>query len=567
MALCLVARAEGKTPRSYPLPNQRIHIGRSEENDIVLPSFSVSAHHATLSKTNDGFLLSDDGSKNGILVAGERVPSVLLTPMGVVALLGDTMLSIAEGETGEIRMALAVESDVAGRERDTESIPEPDAEMAMQVVTDVVRERLDGPQEALAQMQRLLRATSAQWIEITGRGDAAVVARVGRDVPAEVRQRLHSLGESPCWIERIGAISVIAAVVRRRRRRQMLFASFEGAPREFAGWEKTFFDSMGALLLEREVTVPVAIPAKPARKESSRPFIAESAAILTLVEQATRWPLPDDAILLVGESGTGKELMARHLHDQGPMANGDFLAVSCATWPEHLVDSMLVGVEKRTATEVDQRKGFFAAADGGTLFLDEIGELSDAMQGKLMRILQERTVMPLGSTKEHPFNVRIVAATDREERLRDPLRYRFRFRFRVPPLRERPDDIVPLVMRFVGDACRERRFARLGVSEIALQALRAYPWPGNVRQLESVVHAAVAASEGSGPLHLEHLQLPPVEQHEPLHEFRDDSERARILAVLDSKRGNKAAAARELGRSREWLRLAMRRLGLTAKPS
>jgi DNA-binding NtrC family response regulator len=566
MALCLIARTEGKAPRRYPLPNLLIHIGRSEENDVVLPSFSVSAHHATLSRTDDGFLLSDDGSKNGIVVAGARVPSALLMPMGSVAWLGDTALSIEEGETGEVRMAIAVENTAARTpERDTEVISKPDATTAMQLVADVARGCLDGPQEALARMRAMLRATSAHCIEIVARREAAIVAMSGPEVPADVRERIDKAGPTPRWIERIGSTTVIAAVVELRHMRQIVLATFEGGPREFAPWEKAFFDSMAALLIDRNEAPPIAA-VKPPQTERSDSFICESAAMKELVERATRHPLPQDAILLVGESGTGKELMARLLHEHAPHGRrGRFLAVNCANWPEHLADSMLLGIEKRTASEVDPRDGFFVAADGGTLFLDEIGHLSDSMQGKLMRLLQERTVMPLGSHKAKPVNLRIVAATDREERLHDPLRYRFRFRFRVPPLRERDDDVVPLMMHFIREACRERNFARLAVSESALHALRRYPWPGNVRQLESVVHSAVAASEGSGPLHLDHFQLPPADESVPSRESDEERERVRIVSALAHTGGNKAAAAKRLGYSREWLRLAMRRLGITAK--
>ena len=282
MALCLIVRTEGKAPRRYPLPNLLIHIGRSEENDVVLPSFSVSAHHATLSRTDDGFLLSDDGSKNGIVVAGARVPSALLMPMGSVAWLGDTALSIEEGETGEVRMAIAVENTAARTpERDTEVISKPDATTAMQLVADVARGRLDGPQEALARMRAILRATSAHCIEIVARREAAIVATSGPEVPADVRERIDKAGATPRWIERIGSTTIIAAVVELRHMRQIVLATFEGGPREFAPWEKAFFDSMAALLIDRNEAPPIAA-VKPPQTERSDSFICESAAMKEL---------------------------------------------------------------------------------------------------------------------------------------------------------------------------------------------------------------------------------------------------------------------------------------------
>ncbi|ABK12888.1 sigma 54-interacting transcriptional regulator [Burkholderia orbicola] len=224
---------------------------------------------------------------------------------------------------------------------------------------------------------------------------------------------------------------------------------------------------------------------------------------LALLEQVRRVAPSDANVLIVGETGTGKELIARHVHELGARRDGPFVAVNCGAFSETLVDSELFGHEKGAFTGAFSAKpGWFEAAHGGTLFLDEIGDLPLAMQVKLLRVLQEREVVRLGSRTGIPVDVRVVAATNVDlqqavaaGKFRGDLFYRLNVvQLAVPPLRDRPGDILPLARHFF-DIYRDR----LGggprrIDPRAERRLQAHGWPGNIRELENVIHHALLVS-------------------------------------------------------------------------
>lgn len=216
-------------------------------------------------------------------------------------------------------------------------------------------------------------------------------------------------------------------------------------------------------------------------------------------------------ILVHGESGTGKELVARAVHVCSPRASEPFVSVNCGAFPETLLESELFGYVKGAFTGANQNKrGLFEVADGGTIFLDEISEMSLAMQVKLLRVLQERTVRPVGGTSEIPIDVRVIAATNRdldklvsENAFREDLYYRLSvIPIRVPALRERREDIPLLVNHFLKKYAPAAGRGIAGVNAQSLQALRGYDWPGNVRQLENTIERGVALETGE-ELHVE----------------------------------------------------------------
>jgi transcriptional regulator with GAF, ATPase, and Fis domain len=294
--------------------------------------------------------------------------------------------------------------------------------------------------------------------------------------------------------------------------------------------------------------------------------------LLTLVDKVAG---SDVTVLIRGESGTGKELVAEAIHRGSPRAGGPLVAVNCAALTETLLDSELFGHEKGAFTGAVKRKlGRFELAQGGTIFLDEIGDVSAALQAKLLRVLQEKTFVRVGGTETITADVRLIAATNRdlEEAIRrghfrEDLYYRLSvFPIRVPPLRERREDIPDLMEFFL----RQRGRQLSDIDPAAVDQLVRYGWPGNVRELENVIERAVILAAGGEKIGSAHLPLPassPAAAPAPGEELNlERLERQSILQALKQSGGNKSAAARLLGITRRTLYSRMERLGLRGDP-
>jgi transcriptional regulator with PAS, ATPase and Fis domain len=302
-----------------------------------------------------------------------------------------------------------------------------------------------------------------------------------------------------------------------------------------------------------------------ARGESF-PILAESRAMRTALDLIDRAATCDTPVLILGESGTGKELLARTLHRTSPRADGPFVAVNCSAIPETLLESELFGHRKGAFTDAHQdRPGLFQTAEGGTIFLDEIGDMAPALQGKLLRVLQEKEVQPLGGMTPVPIDVRIVTATHRDlmrlvesDRFREDLMYRINvIEVQVPPLRERPDDLLPLVHHFLDKHGRLLGKCGSTVSHDAMAALRRHRWPGNVRELENVIERALVLGDGNvvdlGDLPQRVRDQPSRDSFAAKGRRLADVEREHIIRTLREAAGNKAAAARVLGLDRKTL--------------
>jgi transcriptional regulator with PAS, ATPase and Fis domain len=289
---------------------------------------------------------------------------------------------------------------------------------------------------------------------------------------------------------------------------------------------------------------------------------ARSRPIRRLMDLARRIALVDSTVLITGESGTGKERVARLIHGASSRAGRPFITVNCGAITETLLESELFGHVRGAFTgAVMERPGLFEAANGGTLLLDEIGEISSAMQVKLLRVLQEREIRRVGDSLSRPVDVRVIAATNRdlaremaEGRFRRDLYYRLHVvALEVPPLRERREDIPALAETLLAEAATRLGRALAGLSPRAAEQLLAYPWPGNVRELENAMERAVALARGPRA-ELEDLpeevRAPPPAPCPPLSlPIRPLAavEQAYILAVLEFNGGNQARAARQLG--------------------
>jgi two-component system response regulator AtoC len=241
------------------------------------------------------------------------------------------------------------------------------------------------------------------------------------------------------------------------------------------------------------------------RASGEHPIVAASESMIEVLEVMERAAAFKATVLLTGESGTGKEVLARAIHAQSPRRGEAFVAVNCAAIPEALLESELFGHARGAFTGADRaRRGLFVEADGGTLFLDEVGELPNALQAKLLRVLQEEEVRPLGDAKSRRIDVRVLAATARDleaevaaGRFREDLFYRLNVvRLAVPPLRERPKDVPLLVDHFLARFRTVLGKPVRGIADEALARLVAYPWPGNVRELENVVERALILASG-----------------------------------------------------------------------
>jgi len=312
--------------------------------------------------------------------------------------------------------------------------------------------------------------------------------------------------------------------------------------------------------------------------------IVRDPAMRTLYADAARVARATINVLLLGETGVGKEVLARAIHAHSPRAKGPFLGVNCGALAESLLESELFGSEKGAFTGALARAGLFEAANGGTVFLDEVGELPLGTQVKLLRVLEERVVTRLGSTRARPIDVRILAATNRDVetdsrqgRLRPDLYFRLNgVALIVPPLRERPREIEALSASFLLAACRDlERSSPLTFSDAALEVLRRHAWPGNVRELRNAVErAAVMCTESTIlPEHLPPALLGAVRTpraNEPsqapsLHAEMKALERSRIVEALERCGGNQSEAARQLGMPRRTLVSRLAELGLARR--
>jgi len=297
-------------------------------------------------------------------------------------------------------------------------------------------------------------------------------------------------------------------------------------------------------------------------------IIGNSLKMRELLEMITYVAPTEATVLIAGESGTGKELVAEALHHNSERRSGPFIKVNCAALAESLLESELFGHEKGAFTGADrQREGKFVQADGGTLFLDEIGETSQAMQVKLLRVLQEHELQRVGGEKTIRVDVRILAATNRnlEEEVkvgnfREDLYYRLNVvTLTVPPLRERHGDIPLLVRHFVDKFGAKNRRVVTGILPECMELLSRYPWPGNVRELENAIERGIILMRGeeltekSLPLSVQRYKDHETERvvEQPASLF--DLEKKLILETMERTEGNKSEAARRLGITRKTL--------------
>jgi two-component system, NtrC family, response regulator PilR len=323
-------------------------------------------------------------------------------------------------------------------------------------------------------------------------------------------------------------------------------------------------------------------------EQSVEQLIGDHPTMQALREQISKLARSQAPIYIAGESGSGKERVARLIHSIGPRREKPFIAVNCGAIPSELMESEFFGHRKGSFTGAyEDRKGLFREADGGTLFLDEVADLPLHMQVKLLRAIQEESVRPVGESREFPVNIRLLCATHKslgrevaEGRFRQDLYYRLNvIETRVPALRKSAVDIPSLTEHILGRLCQLWNLPLPQITDDAWRALKSYPFPGNVRELENILERALTLSDGQ-QIDKSHLQLPDAlsenaSSHSngitalpsrpagtPLEEFLQEVERTELLRALDATHWNRTAAAKKLGMTFRSLRYRLQKLSL-----
>ena len=590
----LEARISGQVFR-WPLKEGESFLGRDAECDLCIDDGSISRRHLRLLLDDGRLQVADLGSTNGLWVEGERVELADLGidewfAAGTVLLALREGLSLGAGEGGEVfRSALLMRQ--GGRRGRAEEITggrlRPEGEDLEAQLEQLDRLLTTRPSEE--RNQALLRWLAEQngaknvlvFRRTTDRGPWALVGEWGGDLAEALGRRAVS-GE----LEAGATAEVEGALV------------LAGGPEGSGG--RLVIDPapshsrllpLARMVLHLLVAMPTALgssgrgeeerEAGETRPEVDESFLALSELTLRVLRDVDRLAATDLPVMLHGESGTGKELLARRLHRHSPRPDGPFIAINCAALPADLLEAELFGIEEGVATGVSARKGRFQLASGGTLFLDEVADLPSPLQPKLLRALESLEITPLGAQAALSVDVRLVAAShqDLEQRVREG-RFRRDLLYRlagavveVPPLRERPEEILPLARRFASQAAGARGDCFEGIDVRAARHLLNYAWPGNVRELRHVVFRALALADGP----ILHEELLPAEVRGAVDEgkgeiflglggtyrgARERFERLYFTRLLESCSGNHAEAARRAGLSRSSLYRKLAELGL-----
>lgn len=612
--LRLAVKFEDKV-RQYAVPKSAARLGSSVDSDLHAPFPGVSKRHLEVTPHADGVLLRDLGSKNGLVSEGRRVEECLLRP-GQSVFVGRAALVLEDLSSSDGEHALSLPSSTSDAKRDSDSRATDrgpwtidDSRLSPAPALRFIREHENKPSATSDRAGQLRQATAALGSE--------TLMIVAQDAELTI-ESCHGPYPSDAFLEglafelaqgRPGPRVFGDALLGRRAPGdpRALIACFDPKLLPLEPWQTEFFEYLADRLLEGTDVPRAAVPTPTAAGSETLQFppgmiVGSSPALQGLLTHMRATIKSEMNVLLVGETGTGKELFARLVHASGPKSRGPFVAINCAAIPAELLEAELFGVAARVATGVDPRPGLFVQAQGGTVFLDEIGDMPERLQAKMLRVLQEREVLPLGGSAAKKVDARVVAASNRdlaklvtEGAFRADLFYRLRgLQFHIPPLRERREDLPELVLGFAARSAEKYKRHVTGISRRALALLMEHPWPGNVRELESEVERAVLLCADGGVLQGEHFggilwlreqlllrsaaagvpSVPGIKDSSharvsvpsDLAQQLDALERQAILRALQETLGNQTRAAKALGVTRNGLALKMRRLGISARP-
>lgn len=618
--------------RQFPIRGGQVTFGRSPENDVMLSDEKASRKHCTLSVENGQYILRDLKSLNGTLVRGERVLEQKLD-VGDFFQIGQARIRLHSEDSSAFETQSALDAIPANAAplaspqavginealgsfayAVAEDNPKALAETAAQFVgrlipglrvcicaanAEAVLEPraffnfiTGSPQDELP---AFFRATANRLL--TAKAKTQVKPRSGDYPPCVfVPLRCGERVQGVLYVERESKEAEISETqVRLIENASLLAGTILGASvsraQEQALVDKveSLEDQLASLRKELEAKLDLQTAELtnlrqqaediegPQHRFDYSEMIGNAQGmheVFRMLDKVTDLPVP---VLILGESGSGKELVARALHyNSGRAATGKLVAENCAALPETLLESELFGYTKGSFTGADRDKvGLFGLADGGTIFLDEIGEISLAMQAKLLRVIEEGEVRPIGAKASKKVDFRLVCATNKnlaEEVRKGTFRQDLFFRInvvtiRLPPLRERKEDVPLLVDHFLKRAAADAGYGHIKLDRGVLRALMSYSWPGNVRELENEIKRLVALSDGKK---IEASLLSPglrqVAEEESLSEIGsslkdvvENIEKRKILEALERTKGNKSRAAEILGLSRLGLRKKMER--------
>jgi len=537
----------------------QVTIGRSRSADIVIESDLISRLHAQFSRKDNLVWVEDLGSRNGTHVNGESIATCALAS-------GDEVV------IGPATIVVTITSRVVARPR-IEGIRHLEERLAAEVdrgryrrTFALVMLRLAGePSEVDAAVDRV--AALLHPMETLAEYSATEYAIVMPELEGEAaREAAFKLAMAASAEGTLGVAVGVAVFPEHGTTTGTLLARAHAA-----------VDAV------REPAIVGLPPDDPTPLGAD--VLVKDPQMVRVYELARKVADHPITVLVIGETGVGKEVVASAIHHASQRAGGPLVRLNCASLPETLLESELFGHEKGSFTGADRRKhGYFEAAEGGTLFLDEIGELSAATQAKLLRVLEERRFKRVGGTDEIEVDVRVVCATNRDlhaevERgtFRSDLYFRISaFTILIPPLRDRPGEIVMLAEHFIDQAIGPKR-RRPRLAAAAAAALRGYAWPGNVRELRNAIERAVVLHSG-GAIELEDLPervrdvrvdpgTPASREWQNVADRVADVERSAIAAALEATGGNQTEAAKQLGVSRRTLIYRMEKYGFKPPPA
>jgi Nif-specific regulatory protein len=601
-------------PRVCDLTDSEIiRLGRNRSCTIVLADRFASRTHAEIFAEEGRWKLRPMQTTNGTRVNGQRVHREMSLEDGQLIGIGDvrirfsvTVIKESTDELPSFAGPNGAEEDALGGEAE---VPSPELSSHTSLLADeltsllgFMRESLhettphDVVRLALVTAHRQTQATFAGYLSLDGEDpdlrivhppQASVDTSLSKQLTRAVQREGRSVWLNICRGGELDSDSLLNfhdAVCVPLRAAQDPAASPLGAlhvykvHRAFSERDLHFCEVLAGCLAGTLYTLRArrALEADNRRLREHAPddcdLVGDSPALQKVRKQIVRIADLPCTVLVHGESGVGKELVAVSLHRNSRRRDGPFVPVNCAALPATLIESMLFGHKKGAFTGADtDRPGFFLEADDGTLFLDEIGEMPLEAQARLLRVLETKKVRPVGGSAEQKVNVRIVAATNRdlerevrEGRFRRDLFFRLGTSIEVPPLREHAEDISALVEHILKRLAVEYR-RRVTLSEAALERLQAYPWPGNVRQLRSVLETAVGLCDGCSTLHAGDLRLPDPEGavgEAPKSLNLEELEAWAIGQALARTGGNNTQAARVLGIHRDTLITKMKKYGI-----